>query len=313
MAVPLVAYGAYESKVVGSSFRFSWRERAGTSAPDCFYCKSPMLLVSDKRESFNASSDPCYYDAGDLAKDVFECGQCGWWAFHGSVSTRCTGGDGAEPNSRSYERILCGVAQAYDIGEESVPLDLLRCWLQKHPEHLAHLNPHAFERLMADCFKDCYPAAEVVHLGRHSKDGGVDIKLVMTDESSVLVQVKRRSDLTRSEGVSAVRQLNGVLLHEGVARGIVVTTAKQFTDYARQESMPRTPPLDRYRVDLLAFDDVVNLLKLGRAAEKPAWHSFLDLMTVPIDDSELDDELRKEPGVVRVSRNDLFAVRYGGP
>jgi hypothetical protein len=49
--------------------------------------------------------------------------------------------------------------------------------------------------VMGDC--------EVVHLGGR-KDGGIDIKAVRGDGRTTLIQVKRRSDFGRREGVQVI-------------------------------------------------------------------------------------------------------------
>ena len=126
---------------------------------------------------------------------------------------------------------------------------------------------------MADCFKDVYPDAEVIHVGKCSGDGGIDIKLVTTRKETILVQVKRREDLTSTEGVDAIRSLNGVLMHQNKARGIVVSTAKTFSPAAKREALPVRPRSTRYKVDLLAFDDVVSMLRVGNRANQSAWHA----------------------------------------
>ncbi|MDB6105299.1 MAG: restriction endonuclease [Gammaproteobacteria bacterium] len=89
--------------------------------------------------------------------------------------------------------------------------------------------------------RPCVPSADIVHLGKHSGDDGVDIKLVMSDTSSVLVQVKRRCDLTSREGVDTVRKLNGVLVWNNQPRGILVTTAKSYTPGADRCRNRRVP------------------------------------------------------------------------
>ncbi len=73
----------------------------------------------------------------------------------------------------------------------------------------------------------------------------------------------------------AVRELNGVLFREGMAKGIIVTTAKTFTSAARRESIVRTPTAERYQMKLLAFDDVVSMFRLPRQSPYRPWERAL--------------------------------------
>ena len=113
------------------------------------------------------------------------------------------------------------------------------------PRHMAHVDPRAFEKLMQDCLRSAYGPCEVTHLGC-TGDGGVDLKLTRNDLGTFLVQVKRRTHLGRNEGVSVVRELNGVLFREGRAKGMVITTAKDFTKAAREEAHVKTPTDEEY-------------------------------------------------------------------
>ena len=221
-------------------------------------------------------NDPCVYcgkalsltrhiDASTLHLQT--CANCGWWAL-----TKI-----AREVEANYVIQRYGVAKFFAIDDLNAPLDSLRQFLKDHPDHVAHVNPHRFELLMAECLKDYFGPCEVIHTGR-SGDGGVDIKLVCTDGDTYLVQVKRRTHLDRPEGVRVIRELNGVLFREGQAKGMIITTAERFSAHADQETRIKTPLQGAYEMRLLVFDDIVSMLRLPRRSPYEPWKQHIHAM-----------------------------------
>ncbi|WP_158213500.1 restriction endonuclease [Mycobacterium avium] len=224
----------------------------------------------------------CIYCANDLSvehlyasessRDTLElgaCPACGWWRLYRIVV-------GGQDNT-SHE-IKVADAKVYDVGAIDAPLAELRQYLRTHPSNLAHINPFAFERLIGDCLRDEFTDCEVVHLGSSRGDGGIDLKLVRSDLEPILVQVKRRTDLSTAEGVRVVRELNGVLFREGTAQGMVVTTANRFTTGAVGEAAEvlTQAAAGHYHVDLRAFSDVVTMLNLKPRRQHRPWIGALN-------------------------------------
>ena len=85
-----------------------------------------------------------------------------------------------------------------------------------------------FERLVAEAYRRKGYVAEVV--GNDCGDGGVDVKLIARQETT-LVQCKQWRAYT--VGVRTVRELLGVVTAQRATRGIVVTSGR-FTDAARR-------------------------------------------------------------------------------
>jgi len=89
-----------------------------------------------------------------------------------------------------------------------------------------------------------------------------------------------REDLGSTEGVKTVRELNGVLLREATPHGMIVTSAKGFTRAAREEIRRVTENtnmfFESYRLDLLAFPEVVDLLRLRKREEEYDWSRFIE-------------------------------------
>ncbi len=154
-----------------------------------------------------------------------------------------------------------------------MPIYDLRRHLRIHNIDLANVNPTIFEKLMGDCIRSAFGPCEVIHVGG-TADGGIDLKLVQNDKTTFLVQVKRRSNLSRHEGVQVVRELNGVLFREGAAKGMVITTAAGFTKAALEETKVKTPTKVQYDMRLLAFNDIVEMLNLPSPDPYEPWQGY---------------------------------------
>jgi hypothetical protein len=61
--------------------------------------------------------------------------------------------------------------------------------------------------------------------------------LIDTESQQWLVQVKRRESADRSEGVKTIRDLLGAMVLEKSLKGIVVSTANQFSLRAQQAAL----------------------------------------------------------------------------
>lgn len=227
-----------------------------SSGDNCPYCLSPL----EKRVIFRWSEA-----LSNGLMNLYVCPICGWW----ERSERNAWATEQNGEIWSVEYYI-GQAKHYDISDIDVPIQDLRRFLRRHPTYLAYVNPIAFEKLMADCLKSMYGPCEVIHLGR-SGDGGIDLKLTRGDMGTFLIQVKRRGNLSAKEGVQVVRELNGVLFREGQAKGMVITTAREFTPAAYGETVIRTPTTQRYEVKLVAFDDIVSMLNLPNSEPYEPW------------------------------------------
>lgn len=215
---------------------------------DCPYCKSGIGIV----------------DEAEII--TYRCGKCGWWK---AQQTRDTGMFG-----NYFIPSIHGIAQSYTPSDIDVPISALQEFLAKKPNYLSEINPTVFEKVMADCFRLNYAPCEVIHLGG-TGDGGIDLKLVLDDKTRYLIQVKRRSDLSSTEGVRVVRELNGVLFREGCAKGMVVTTANKYSQAAHKETNIKTPTDESYEIQLIAFNDVVSMLNIQSTTPYEPWKTHL--------------------------------------
>lgn len=186
--------------------------------------------------------------------------KCGWWAHEEHFEDYEV--------SYGWDILVAGVLQKWEVSSHAVPVAILRDHLLKNGSAaFLATDPSAFERLMAHCLAYELGPCAVHHVGARGGrgDGGVDIYLVK-DETEWLIQVKRRL-ADRKEGVETVRLLNGVLLREGKAHGMVVTSAHGFTKGAMRESVPVSA--GAYCVRLIDRGDVLAMLqKIPSSAEE---------------------------------------------
>lgn len=234
-----------------SSGSCDWNLGLRPNTYTCAFCGASM----DTSATGKLSDQKAYF----LAELVHTCQECGWWRTENTMTLREAWHAERLIRSKDFNCVAYGSVREYDLSAADIPLSELRQWLQKHPSDVVHTNSAAFEKLLAACFRDVYKDVEVIHVGK-SGDEGIDILIVRGNAVEAVIQVKRRMKLESAEGVKAVRELNGVLFRRGIAKGIFVTTAKGFTKAAIREAVSTPESFARYKVDLLAFDDVLNLL-----------------------------------------------------
>ncbi|OGP51598.1 MAG: hypothetical protein A2Y79_08830 [Deltaproteobacteria bacterium RBG_13_43_22] len=241
-----------------------------TYSDSCKYCNSSLKLfrIGSKSKGFITVTDKHL--------DLYCCINCGWWFLERLEEESHFTGNHFIVNN------IEGAVKYYNVDSYDVPIVELRNYLKRHPNDIAYVNPYRFELLMQDCFKDYFGPSEVIHLGK-SGDGGIDLKIVKNNKETILVQVKRRFDITKNEGPKVVRELNGVLFRDNIAKGIVVTTSISFTKAAMEETKVKTPTKKRYCMKLLAFDDVVSILNLPRLEPYAPWEKYLNELNLKKD------------------------------
>jgi hypothetical protein len=208
------------------------------------------------------------------------CEECGFWRLID------VGDIGGFHNGRQTAATISTVKE-YAVSDTRAPIDDLRRFLQARPKYMRDVDPHAFELLIRDCLRSVYQDCEIRHVGG-TGDGGVDLKIVRGGNDHILVQVKRRRDLEAHESVDVVRSLNGVLFREGAAKGMVVTTAADFTRAAKMEAAVKTPTAEEYQMILHGFPDIVSWLNLPSQepyepwrVTYPHWNFIKPLYSVP--------------------------------
>ena len=181
------------------------------------------------------------------------CSRCSFWQFHEMRSAfyydRGYLADFHElttivPKVRTFseapDEALCGIAQ----------------WFKRHPGLYQSVDPTYLEKLVGRIFSATGNHSDVMHVGGPD-DGGIDLILIGNDESTWLVQVKRRESPDTSESVQTIRNLLGAMVLNDSRAGIVVSTADHFTQRARQASVKsgrrgfRVDLIDRHALEMM--------------------------------------------------------------
>ena len=217
----------------------------------CPFCASKMRSVTDDPEQFVLAN----------------CEVCGFWRV---VDTDGLGSFHAARKLSAHR----GVAKVFRVDGLDIPLSDLKRFLRHNPTNLAHVNPYAFEGLVADCLRTAFPQCELIKVGGR-RDRGVDAILIQNTDEQYLVQIKRRSNINKNEGVDVVRQLNGVIFRENAAKGLVVTTARNYTPDAQQETLVQSDTGVWQSIELYDFEDIVEWLNLPDIVPYQPWQPFI--------------------------------------
>ena len=225
----------------------------------CMYCGSPLSLGCTDRLR-RPGTFFCYwrYYTG-------RCDYCGWWYV-----THMAHDAGDIIDDQYVYRHAHAVMRRFDPFALDTPLRLAREFLARNPHKLARFDPFRFEDLLVACLQDVFSDGTIIKVGGR-KDGGVDIKAVTIGGDTTLIQVKRRSDFSKSEGVQTVRELQGVMLQHGVPRGMVITTARGFSPQSRVEAARPSAFWECYSMDLLTLTDIRDLLGPPSVREASPW------------------------------------------
>lgn len=185
----------------------------------CIYCSTKLLRIEGEDiEDEQLIRDYC----------LWYCRNCRFWQSR--IYCDLYGG-GCMPGPDNWAYI--SKLREFDAQLPDSCDSELASFIRRNPNFLHSCNPKSFERLVADVFKANFADAEVLHVGKPD-DGGVDVLLIDAEQQQWLIQVKRRESPKRSEGVSTIRNILGAMFLENSLRGIVVSTANQFSLRARQ-------------------------------------------------------------------------------
>lgn len=205
-----------------------------------------------------------------LHTEAQECLDCGWWMCMSNFSEEVD--EWEEIRDVCDRRIWYGIARTFDSRLAEVPLAALLHELKARPGLLYDVHPTKFEELVQSVFSAFY-SCRVEHVGR-SGDGGIDLHIVESDEP-ILVQVKRRSSPRHAESVSVIRDFIGAMVLRDARKGIVVSTAKQYSSQAAEaaEHMLQHKKFDRF--ELIAFDRFCEMLNVAQAKAERPWQPLL--------------------------------------
>src|SRR5262245_28028411 len=187
----------------------------------CTYCSTALVKVKDREYE---------QENGHLVRDycLWYCRNCRFWQYrlyYDNSPGDCLPG----PEHWVYVSKL----REFESGLPECCNSELVSYIRRNPDFMHFCSPKYLEELVADVFRANFTNAEVMHIGKPD-DGGVDVLFIDSEGQQWLIQVKRRETPKKAEGVSTIRNLLGAMVLEGALKGILVSTANQFSLRARQ-------------------------------------------------------------------------------
>ena len=215
----------------------------------CPYCGSLCDKLGEKDEwsRDNQTNLDDFNDVGQL----LVCQKCGWWTV--AVVSFCEEIDSEFMNISVGQ--VRGELKQFNTKAEGVPLEELHRYLLAHYEKRGTMDAYKVEDAVAEMYRD--GGYQVVKTPK-SKDGGVDLYIAQKDDSDLMVvQIKR----TKAKVcVDLICSFAGVLLFDGIPRGVYVTT-NDFTidarSWARQLAKRRG-----YKIELVDAEQLYRLLRI---------------------------------------------------
>lgn len=206
------------------------------------------------------------------SESAWVCDHCGWWehSYHSQLDSN----DFSESFKDWEVQINSAILRKFSIGSNQVPIESLETYINKHPDDIINIHQNKMEELVASVFSDYYKCTAKV-VGR-SSDGGVDIILVNSDKP-IIIQVKRRKSLDKSESVAPIRELIGATLLQDSKDCIFVTTGKKFTKKAIEtKDLALTKKLVN-TFELYNRDEFIDVLQLRKNNSEELYLKYLQI------------------------------------
>jgi len=195
---------------------------------------------------------------------VYLCSSCGWWQIyrHDRDDRLSTGGGDIS--------LYSAVLREFDVSGIDTPLLELEKYLLKNRDKIYHIHHKKMEELVGSVLKDFFDC-EVKYCGG-SHDKGIDL-LVLESDRPFPVQVKRRTSPKKTESVTVVREMLGVMFRDQFKKGTVVSTADHFSSVAIKEAEEVVEKGLLERFDLINVNDFIGMLGLTKQkTELPDWY-----------------------------------------
>lgn len=227
----------------------------------CMHCGSITARIDTSRPGVESEryAVPFYFPR-DISPGrncffrVALCGRCGWWYVVENTNI----------DNENTAAVYAGILQRFDLGSTTVPVQVLQAELPKNLKLIDGIHPKKMEDLIGHILAGVFDC-EVHQLG-YTRDGGVDLILLHSDQP-VAVQVKRREDQSRTEGVSGIREFLGAALLRDFRHLIYATNVERFSPAATEAAKMAVEKglVDRY--DLISLDILQSLFPKPESLE----------------------------------------------
>lgn len=183
----------------------------------CCFCRTPLECLLNR--------EPDYRDQPVGSNDVYVgiefvavCQVCGWWTAR-LIRDWVSWGQSAR---QEFLRLFA-MLHELDLTNVSTPINEVRSFLIARYEARKNIHPRLMEQTVGSVFRDFGYSSEVTC---YQKDGGVDVILCRAGKR-IGVQVKTSKNAI---GVEQIRALSDAMIHQGLTKGIFVTTSRFTSD-----------------------------------------------------------------------------------
>jgi hypothetical protein len=176
------------------------------------------------------------------------CSHCGWWYVI----------ENADECNDGFANVYAGILHCFDLSSASIPLEVLEAELPKKVTRIDGIHPKRMEDLISRMLAgvlDC----EVHQLG-YTRDGGIDLVLLNSD-NPIAVQVKRRQDHRKTEGVRGIREFLGAALLQDFSHLIYVTNAERYSKEAKNAAKLAMHKGLVQKFDLISLDKLKSIFQ----------------------------------------------------
>ena len=208
---------------------------------NCIYCGFQLFIV------FKFSYVDAYYHEDWYSEGKY-CKNCGWWICNNL----------GERSFYSGHQSFLGILKKSIKETDKITQGLVE--LNNNKSIALNVRPYELEKYAKSLLSDFF-CCDVTHVGK-SHDGGIDLLVVHSDEGIIPVQVKRRRDNNRTEGVSSIREFRGAMVLKGFSKGVFLTTARKYSNEAIKAANPTPEHLINQKIVLLDCRRLVEVLEL---------------------------------------------------
>ncbi len=200
----------------------------------CPYCTNELARID-----YEASND----ETGTRSwNDI--CTDCGFWRNR------------LEDNVYA-DQVTFPVSKSFNQENNLASISFLSHALLANPEQIYSTDPIKFEILIGSIISDQMDC-DVHHVGGVA-DGGVDL-IALVSDAPCLIQVKRRGNEGAIESIDTVKLLFASAFAQGADRGMVVTSARDFSKpakkWARELSHLETP----FEMNLASMNSILEMI-----------------------------------------------------
>lgn len=233
-----------------------------TKHKDVGYCPNCKNDLEEVFSDDHDDSESSFY----AGISIHSCINCGWW-----IADRFSCDFETFPQVNSSKVTYATLKTFKDYDKDPYFLETTK-ELKKNPARVRKMHPTSFEKYAADVIASIHNC-EAVHVGK-TADGGIDAFLLLNDDKPI-IQVKRREKENAVESVKTIRELVGTMVIEDNYKGIIISTAKQFSKPAVKTVNELILKNKVERLDLYDFKRFFEMVDLVHDNKSKLWEPII--------------------------------------